>query len=45
MAHVCEGKIQRNVKVLLKHTINDIVTVNKTTVTSLEYHINSMFKQ
>ena len=39
MAHVCEGKIQRNVKVLLKHTINDIVTVNKTTVSSLEYHL------
>ena len=36
MAHVCEGKIQRNIKVLLKNTINDIV---KTTVTSLEYHL------
>ena len=39
MAHVCEGKIQRNIKVLLKHTFNDIVTVNKTTVSSLEYHL------
>ena len=37
MAHVCEGKIQRNIKVLLKHTINDIVTVNNPV--SLEYHL------
>ena len=36
MAHVCEGKIQRNFKVLLKHTINEIV---KTSVYHLEYHL------
>ena len=39
MAHVCEGKIQRNLEVLLKHTINEIVTVNKTSVYHLEYHL------
>ena len=38
MAHVCEGKIQRNLEVLLKHTINEIVTVNNPTY-HLEYHL------